>query len=849
MSAPRRFLFLLLIPLGCAPTAILLGAERESFTGRFFDQLRERGLYTLAEQHAERRLADPQLSVDQRIDFVIELSRTLAAHAAVVGDDQQAEFWERASAVIDDELTGVVESPQRRRLEFAAAEILETHSRSLVFDLETSPFNEPARDDLQTVTAEALRKLSLIEKSLSERQRTSSGKRKETATDATNPAERELAFRLHWLTADLLQARARLSSGGSPERLADLQNADEHFRKVMNSPEPDDQLAAKLGLAVSNRLRDELDRALEMLDTLERDGQDGSAQRLDAVRIERARLLLASHRPDAAAKELLQLQSGRDRLSGEFWLTQLQALAAMRRVAADRRQPQLINGLEEQAQQEMENVDRQAGGIWSQRCRLVWSQAKAAEQYGHRLAALVAQARAAYVAGRAAEAMKAYSSACDLAQENGQEALAFEVGTTLAGILAENEHWEELVQRVDLLTVAWPDHTSVPEINLWRIYGLGKLLDREPTEERRAAYAQALEDHLQKFAKSPTAGEVESLQGRLAETEKRYADAMAAYARVADDHKLGSTAAAGLARCGVLRMLEDREAGRHERTDDQQLVELLSSKLKTLPEQTSAWNDAQAELVYHAVKAWLLVEPARLSEAERWVGLLEQATRISDDSEEESDQRLGLRQRIAPLRLVILAGRGQPQQTSQVMKTLSGAGVFELLAVVEELGQLETSGSETARRNLIETQLTAAEMLDRRGTELTPAQQQRLDLALAKSYFATSQPAKAIAAYQRILDRSPRDVELLRRLGTLLQARNEQECRQLSKTCWQRAEGLLKQGSEDWLDARWHLIESCLLTGELERARKLMAVTKLLYPKLGGSELSQRYAELEARMN
>jgi hypothetical protein len=61
-------------------------------------------------------------------------------------------------------------------------------------------------------------------------------------------------------------------------------------------------------------------------------------------------------------------------------------------------------------------------------------------------------------------------------------------------------------------------------------------------------------------------------------------------------------------------------------------------------------------------------------------------------------------------------------------------------------------------------------------------------------------------------------------------------------------EALLKQGSEEWLDARWHVIECCLLAGEREQARKLMSVTKLLYPKLGGGEMSRRYAELEAKL-
>jgi hypothetical protein len=55
---------------------------------------------------------------------------------------------------------------------------------------------------------------------------------------------------------------------------------------------------------------------------------------------------------------------------------------------------------------------------------------------------------------------------------------------------------------------------------------------------------------------------------------------------------------------------------------------------------------------------------------------------------------------------------------------------------------------------------------------------------------------------------------------------------------------LLKPGSLEWLDARWHVIRCCRRLGEQAEADKLLKVTKLLYPDLGGEAMRTRFDEL-----
>lgn len=821
--------------------------DDDSLTARYYDQLRRRGMFTLAEGHAELRLADPLLSPSRRTDLVIELSRTLVAHALSAGDDQRTELWNKAASVLAEEAAVVGDSSQKVVLEVYGALIPAARSEDLVFDVEASPFEEPPRDALDRVSSDALRKLSQVEQSLVNRIRPLENRKKTSPGVSLHELQRLLSL-VRYKMGMVLQAKARLKAPGSQERHSDLVDADERFRKVLSSGVDEWHPNAKFGLAVNNRLRDEFERALEMLDQLERDSKFSAAGSNDALRLERARILLQTRQPAAAADELRQMRSGRERLPGEFWLLQIQAYSAMRREAVQRSADGIVSEIKEHVQTALNEVDRQVGGPWSRRCRAVWTAAESAERYGLRLAALLSKAQGEYVSGRVDSAIAAYSSAVELAHEDGKADVEVEAGYTLAGILARQGRWDEAANRCRQIVTAYPNHSRSAEIDFFGLYALGRWIDAEPSEERRSTYLKGLDDHVRRFADSPTASEAEYLRGRLLESQGAVSEALAAYQRVKAGHARADAASSASSRCLVAWLLQQREKNKRDADLERRALEVISALLKSLPEKPSTWSDDQAELAYQAAKVFLLIEPPRFAEALRRLDQLDEATRPPTDGSERTDLRAELGRRSGPLRLIALAGQGRPQEAERLLATLEHAGATELLAVVEELSQIEIQSPPPARHSLHEMQLAAAETMNRRREELTREQQRRLDLALAKSYLATSQPTKAIGVYDRLLNEAPKDLELARHIGSLLSGREELGCRTLARTCWQRVESAYKQGSPAWLEARSRVIESCVNLGELEQARKLMKVTKLLYPQLGGDEMRRRYAELEATL-
>ena len=53
------------------------------------------------------------------------------------------------------------------------------------------------------------------------------------------------------------------------------------------------------------------------------------------------------------------------------------------------------------------------------------------------------------------------------------------------------------------------------------------------------------------------------------------------------------------------------------------------------------------------------------------------------------------------------------------------------------------------------------------------------------------------------------------------------------------------KGSRDWLIARYELAACAVAMGEFDEARKLIGLTRVVYPELGGPDLKARYDALE----
>ncbi len=662
-----------------------LRADPDSSTVRYFDQLRARGLFTLAEDYAAARLSDPMLSVDRRLELAIEWSRTLAAHAVHAADDAQSPLWQRAGEVLADELPRLRDPGQTLMMQTYAAMIPAARSEQLVFDLEAGPFEDAVREALSQSVDDASRQIRASMTALNEWIRSLEGKRLTQRPSLSITEARRLQTLLQMKLATVLQASARLSPPGSQDRHSDLIDADEQWRKVLSAADDELVTTAKLGLVISNRLRDEFERAIDMVNVLDKERSASAGPVLDAIRIERCRVHLAARQPESALQALLRMQSGRERLPGDYWFVTLQALSALRKAAAQNKGTKEVTEINDRAMAALAKVDEQAGGAWSRRCRAVWSLSESVAKYGPQLAAAMSSAKGEFLAGRSDNAIAAYQSAAELARDAGQPDVEFEIGQALASLLAKADRWEEVDEQCRSLAAAYPDHPQAAELNLWSLYAAGRLYDQDRTAERRNAYVSDLRRHRDQFADSPTISEVHFLQARLEETSGDFPAAMASYRQIATDHTRAAAAAAGIARCSVASLLQQRETGRHDPELERRLLEQIQAGVSRQPERPAEWSDAEVEQAYHVVKLLLLIEPPRYAEAERRLSQLDAALAASHNADET---RVEIARRISPLRLITQAGQGRAPDSQVILKSLATGNVADHLATVEELSQI-----------------------------------------------------------------------------------------------------------------------------------------------------------------
>lgn len=196
------------------------------------------------------------------------------------------------------------------------------------------------------------------------------------------------------------------------------------------------------------------------------------------------------------------------------------------------------------------------------------------------------------------------------------------------------------------------------------------------------------------------------------------------------------------------------------------------------------------------------------------------------------------------LRVVSLAGQRRIDEAEQLIESLEASGPDESLAMLDGLSAVATRSDLGTQRLVADLQLRASQSLNDAAAKLTEPQRLRLMRARAEAFAASGQPTKAVAVYQQLVEKAPRDPKFVRTAAQLCESLDTKEGTQQAKPLWRRLEGLLKAGSLEWLDARWHVIRCCQQLGEQAEADKLLKVTKLLYPDLGGEAMRMRFDEL-----
>lgn len=843
-SSPRQFALFacLLVTLSSMPL------RAEETAANFFQGLRERRLFNLAESYCLQRLSRPNLPADQRIDLTLELAATQSEHAKFVAEAEATEFWNKARAEIEELLARDPGNPRRILLEAEVAFISVTEGEWARWQADLMPYDETYRSQARTVLSAAVINLRELE------QRIAAQARK--AAPARTGARREL--RPFEVRALLLEVRYRLAAAllnqaaiaDVPNRTDGLHEAEKLLRALTESLGGEDiTWGSWVMLAECYRLLGDGIHALAVLKAIET--RKPAPEVIDRVTAERVRLLLIEQQDLGAQKVISEYAKTRQPLPGELALLHVQVLGrlvrALRAKQADAAATELLGLIETQVEQ----VVRDTGGYWSYRCALVMDQLRDEQKYGVEVAPLVRRAQAEYTRRRLAAAVESYGRAAAEARRTGKEELAFTLAFQRASILTQEKKWDDAASSFRELVQKFPGNPKAVDADLLAAFALGKLYEDKQTKARREQYIEALEAHRKAYAGHPSEAEATWMLAQLEERREQFTVALKLYRQIPNGHARGPAAQIGMARCYDKILHRLRELGEPAGPWEGEAIAALESMLPLPSIGTSHFDLQQSEIAVRLARILLQRQPANFTAADRLLARVFAGLAAIPPAEEakpgENDERVGLQTQATQLRVVSLAGQGKAQDARKLLDQLSATSPSELLRILNGIARIVAAAQPQSRRDLGELQFEAAQKLARRRSELTPVEQRRLDECLASAYMATGQSKLAIQTYEALMKSAPRDKALLTAYAEVLSRCDTQPCRDKAHTTWKTIESLSPAGSNEWLAARLHVCQALLDLGDAPAALKLLKVTRLLYPKLGGDTLRAKFGELEAR--
>nr|MDQ3332912.1 hypothetical protein [Planctomycetota bacterium] len=627
---------------------------------------------------------------------------------------------------------------------------------------------------------------------------------------------------------------------------------------------------AQIGLAEAVRLAGQNDTVRRRLAELDPSALPDRAK--DAIAAVSTKLLLDEHKPDRVVAFLIDYRRTRGSLSGELRLLQIAGLDAAAAALATARNAAEAAELREQIPTVVRWTEAEHGGYWAYRARLAARRAERSARYGTAVAEQVHRAEAAAHSGTFEDAADAYGQAAELAA--GDSDLVLELESLRASMLLKSGRFEDAAKGFISVAERESRPEKAAEAHLLSAYALGLFHDAEPSAERRAAYVERLEEHRSRFSRTDTAAEATLRLARLYEQRRQYSQALPLYREIVGESTRGPAAAASIARNyeNLLRYLKSAQAKPATaeeatvRADQYALwsqaavqeLTMLTAPLREAAETAAPLSMHEAELALRASQI-MLTNSDGTSTADQMLDRLN-ATLVEAHPPEEQSFWEAVRRSSRPLSIVSLANRGRYGDAERLVASLSAAPMGDLLAVVKGLSEITDPNAGVRRQavfgaaegavgpRLADLRRTATDVLAERRQELTAAEAEQLDVILARSNLADGRSEAASERFASALDRRPNDRALLMQAAASLAASGDPSAIEQARDYWRRLESLEAAGSDAWFKARLNVIETSLTLGDVAEARKLLSVTRLLHPHLGGSETKAAYDAIQRRL-
>ncbi len=845
----RHFAPLIFVALLVCFQNVVIGRNplREGVSGStatYFEQLRKRQLFGVAEGYAIRRLAHP-LSDDQRIQLTLELSRTFSLHARYAEGDEQIDLWDRSQKLVEDLIQRYPNHHQKWMVAYQKAVISAEKGEYFRWLFELAPHRRRTRGQALNALSHAIHDLLDLEKNVT-------GKlQNNRSSGARRLALNTLLANVRYRLCQTYVERASLYPRSTTERLDSLIDAESRLRKLAGGHE-DAELTwrSKLLLAELNRLRGRLEEAKNQLLQWSRQNPSHRFQEQLAATLVRVQLDEQEADWSDANTTIADHHRKFNQLNAELQFLRMRVLLSGWLIAEQEKQAALATDLMRQLERSQQKIDQTIGGYWSARAALLMESIHETRKYGADLVPIVRRANALFHEKKTEEAVRTFAEAMQQAGKSNRPAVAAELGYTAGSITLQSGEFEQAVKVFAQVARQFPHEENGQAAHLMWAYCLGQIFNRTKSTADLQSYSNALTEHRSQYYGQNTWSEATWMLAQLQEARRQWADSLQLYRSLPESFSRRSAADLAIVRCYESLIQQQR---------DRQLptVAVVRSATRTLPEILQRFptpprllSETEAEISVRFARIVLASAKPNFADADRYLSraINDGRQQIAREESETDEVRFwkDLIRSATQLRIVSLAGQDQFDEAARLLEAISAASVADVLSVLVGLNRMASGGETSVQRSLGLLQLKISDRIRR---DTLPAEQRlQLDRIRANAFVATDQPLQAIALLEQLHRQQPKDTVLLQLLAKTLSKCQTAVCIQKRQLYWRKLESIQKPGSQEWHRAHLELIDAAVEANDLPQARKLLGISKLLYPDLGGSELKQQYLRWERQL-
>ena len=809
-------------------------------TEQYFDGLRSRGLYSLAETVCHRKISEADLDLITRSRYAVELSRTLTQHSQDAPTlDAQAELLKQARQTVDRILEARPNHPQQILLESQLAFVTTYELESLRWRIDLTPYDKGLVDKARQLADSIIPVLQRLDSQADEQSRSRKidvlGERLQSYQ--LRSLQRAIQLRLGLTFLE----KARLFSESTPDRADALVKASEVLRRLAAVAVNDQTMwQSQLAYATTLRLRGNPAAAWAMIDAMR--GDKPPVNILDSLTVEHVELLIVEDRYTDAADFLREYRATRPQLSGPLNFLLARVFLRLSQIATDKNRPELATELLQEVHRAIQVAITTGNGYWAARAQNLLADEKSRNTYGAEVGALVREGQSLFASGEIASAAERYSQAFEKTQQQRANEAAAEIGYTFASILLQQNQHAEAARVFNRVTTLDQTGERAADADLLAAWCLGMIFRDAPTSEHREAYMAALDRHRLTFPDSDTGGEATWMLAQLQEQRLQTTEAMKLYIAVASKHPRYHEAMIGIARCSETVLNRLRRLNKPRTEWEQAIVNLLGPYIQTAMNPQAELTASEADFLIRTSRILISMEQPDFDSAD---GLLQYilASAANDNPPRQTPLPQDIVETATGLRIVSLTGRGNTEVATELLKSTVLLDRTRLTGILSGLSSVAELLSDDQRRNVGTIQLTAMELAGFNPAAIADKDLDTFGPVIASAYEMTGQPEHAVETLNRMLSRQPKDVAMRRRVAELLLQTSEPADISAARLQFRKLEGTLKAGSDEWMDARIHVIEAAIQLKDYDDARKLLKVTQLLYPNPTTDEFKRRLTE------